>query len=475
MKKYFLGILVIILATALISCSKDNGRVTALSFNHTTAAVLKGTSVDTIKVTVNPADVAVSYSSEDPAIATVNTEGLITGVKYGSTVIVASAGSLTARCHITVCEEPYEDIDVCAVIIDDKSYSYCCGELDGILKDLTNVKSLVWTVKCQVNGADLAALYKYTYQSLEFLDMNLVTFRTDKTKYYNSSRDLTKDPTLSIPAGKVFPEAALYGFTKLKKAILPSYCATVCYRSMGECSSLEECVMSNNVTYIEKYAFASSALPGTLELPRNCEAVGVDAFLRCKATTVKLPKAYHTATAAPFSKMENLKEFVIDEGNSHLRGVNGCLCYVSEDTKKLIMVPIGIGKEGSSFTLPSGMTLIGEYAMDYCKFGQIKIPEGYTYFGSYCFGDNSSLKSLVFPASTEEIHLYSCCYDSALESVTILNDTKVVKLDGGNQTYEKPFEECTNLTSIYVPAKLLDAYKAHSVWGRRSTILKAIQ
>ncbi len=49
-----------------------------------------------------PSTVPVTWSSSNPAVATVNADGLVTGVGPGSAVIIAQAGALSASCHLEV-------------------------------------------------------------------------------------------------------------------------------------------------------------------------------------------------------------------------------------------------------------------------------------------------------------------------------------------------------------------------------------
>ncbi|MEG1384681.1 MAG: Ig-like domain-containing protein, partial [Oscillospiraceae bacterium] len=49
---------------------------------------------------------AVAWSSSDPAIATVDANGLVTGVAAGSATITAAANGKTATCAVTVTPKP---------------------------------------------------------------------------------------------------------------------------------------------------------------------------------------------------------------------------------------------------------------------------------------------------------------------------------------------------------------------------------
>lgn len=58
-------------------------------------------------------DVEVTFVSSDPSIASVSSQGLVTGLKEGRVTITASAGDLSATCEVTVNEQTTgEEIDV---------------------------------------------------------------------------------------------------------------------------------------------------------------------------------------------------------------------------------------------------------------------------------------------------------------------------------------------------------------------------
>ena len=76
-----------------------------ISINKTTATVKKGKSI-TLTATItanNTADKTVKWSSSDTAVATVNNNGKVTGVKKGTAIITAkSVNGKTVKCTVTV-------------------------------------------------------------------------------------------------------------------------------------------------------------------------------------------------------------------------------------------------------------------------------------------------------------------------------------------------------------------------------------
>lgn len=78
------------------------GTVTpVITLNKTTATVTVGGKT-TITAKVAPAGTPVTWSSSDDTKATVDEDGVVTGVAAGTATITATAGSTTATCEVTV-------------------------------------------------------------------------------------------------------------------------------------------------------------------------------------------------------------------------------------------------------------------------------------------------------------------------------------------------------------------------------------
>ena len=96
-------------------CSSDDGgddngdgggsgvAVTGVVLNDITLNVAEGKTA-TLGVSILPLGATgnISWSSSDAAVATVNNNGVVTGVKKGTASIVAAIGTFTATCVVTV-------------------------------------------------------------------------------------------------------------------------------------------------------------------------------------------------------------------------------------------------------------------------------------------------------------------------------------------------------------------------------------
>lgn len=85
----------------LTVCWSAAAQAKTLRLNYAKANLQVG-KAGVLKAKVNPSGSAVSWSSSDPSVATVNQSGRVTGVSAGTAVITAASGSLSAQCVVTV-------------------------------------------------------------------------------------------------------------------------------------------------------------------------------------------------------------------------------------------------------------------------------------------------------------------------------------------------------------------------------------
>ena len=91
-------------ATCSVTVDKKVIPVSEITLDKTSLSLLKGQS-ETLTATVGPADATdktVTWSSSNPAAATVDANGKVTAVGGGTATITAKAGTKTATCEVTV-------------------------------------------------------------------------------------------------------------------------------------------------------------------------------------------------------------------------------------------------------------------------------------------------------------------------------------------------------------------------------------
>ncbi|MCF8357341.1 MAG: Ig-like domain-containing protein [Prolixibacteraceae bacterium] len=152
----------------------NNVAVTGVSVSPT-AATIKESEVETLTATIIPENAiqkGVSWETSDPLIATVNTNGMVTGISPGTATITATSneGDFNATCTITVEQLPDQLI---------------------VYSDIENIVNGTWTgtgtlSELSSGGFEGSEQYRYDYSLLEWWDgMGMYFDPVDASQYEN--------------------------------------------------------------------------------------------------------------------------------------------------------------------------------------------------------------------------------------------------------------------------------------------------
>jgi hypothetical protein len=124
--------------------------------------------------------------------------------------------------------------------------------------------------------------------------------------------------------------------------------------------------------------------------------------------------------------------------------------------------------------IPNSVKTIGNDAFANCRNlnGNLVIPDSVETIGDRAFQSCSGLTSIEIPDSVESIGNYAFIGCSKLESVTVNRSASDSITTLGN---DRVFEGCNALTSIYVPADSVDAYKNANYWKTHIDKITAIE
>lgn len=107
--------------------------VTAISVNPTTVTLQTIGGTQQLTATTTPSGASVSWASSNTAVATVDSNGLVTSVGYGSATITATAGQLSATCAVVVAQATLTSIDA---VYTQSGTVYTTDSLDSLKDDL---------------------------------------------------------------------------------------------------------------------------------------------------------------------------------------------------------------------------------------------------------------------------------------------------------------------------------------------------
>ena len=141
-------------------------------------------------------------------------------------------------------------------------------------------------------------------------------------------------------------------------------------------------------------------IPSTLD-GKKVTRIGKFAFTVCfSLTTVTIPDSVSVINANPFSCCDKLTSINVSPTHPYFATINGVL--YEKATKKLVCYPYAF--TAKKFTIPQGITAIGDYAFYSCKsLTAVTIPDSVTSIGKIAFSECDGLTSITIPDSVSEI------------------------------------------------------------------------
>ena len=208
-------------------------------------------------------------------------------------------------------------------------------------------------------------------------------------------------------------------------------------------------------------AFISCENLTSITIPAGVTSIGAEAFNGCSGlTSVSLPSTLTSIGADAFYNCSSLKAFNGD-GNEYYT-INDGRALLVDGGKTLLAY--AIGNTATSYTIPEGVTSIGDYAFSGCSsLTSITILEGVTSIGDYAFSGCSSLTSITIPERVTSIGSDAFSNCSSLTSITIPEGVKsigygafqlcdslaTITINGNISTLDSSvFRDCSNLTKL---------------------------
>ena len=179
-------------------------------------------------------------------------------------------------------------------------------------------------------------------------------------------------------------------------------------------------------------------IPSTIN-DKKVTSIGDYAFSDCSGlTSITIPDSVTSIGNCAFYSCSSLKNITVSSNNKNYTSEDGVL--INKDKNELMQYPIG--KNETAYTIPNGVTSIGDGAFYWCYgLTSITIPNSVTSIGDRAFRSCSGLTNLVLPDSMEEIGSYAFDDCSSLSYVVIPKNIK--KIDS------LAFSSCKKLKDVY--------------------------
>ena len=295
-------------------------------------------------------------------------------------------------------------------------------------------------------------------------------FGTDKVTITKASLGNGRT-TVTIPSSicgvpvTAIGEEAFQDYTSLESVMIPNSVISIGEKAFSHCTSLASVTIPNGVQTIRNSTFVGCTSLASVTIPNSVTSIEKWAFNGCiSLTSVTIPSGVQTIGNDAFVNCTSLKRIEVNESNNSYSSSDDGVLFNKEKTA-LITYPCG--KTDTSYTIPSGVTSIGENAFNHCtSLESVTIPSGVQTIGNYAFFNCKSLANVTMPSGVQTIGndaFFSCTSLASVaipSSVTSIGDEAFVDctslasvtIESGLQTIgNSAFFNCTSLASVEIP------------------------
>ena len=264
------------------------------------------------------------------------------------------------------------------------------------------------------------------------------------TYAFNSCSNLT---TVNIPASvKTIGDSAFWGDSMISKVNIadPSQLTTIEKNAFNGVVALTAISLPASLKTIGDNAFSDCSKLATVSFGAGSklEKLGTQAFSSTGIKAFHMPASLNTVGEYPLKNCKSLATITVDAGNKHFKDIDGVL--LSKDGKTLIQYPVK--KEVTDYTVPAGVTTIGEYAFsDVTGITKLIIPNHVMSIGSNAFY-KSTISTMDIADSVNKIDSKAFYYCNNLEEVTLPNGLEKIE--------RYLFSNCQKLRSVTIGANV---------------------
>jgi uncharacterized protein YjdB len=416
-------------------------RATGISLDKTEYYFFDINETITLVATVVPSDVmdsSVTWSSSNPAVATVDNNGTVTSMAAGTATITATTNdgtNLSASCQITVSVSniTFADANVKAICIQNW--------------DTNDNEELSESEAAAVTS--LGTAFRGNTEITSFDELRYFTGLTEicDSAFYNC----TALTSVSVPENVIssgrFSFQGCTGLTKAEFANIESLCgiefktdysnplqyAHHLYIDNEEISNL---VIPTSITSIKNYTFYNCSSLNSVTFHDGITYIGNCAFAGCSGLSeIVLPNGLRTIGSGAFYRCTGLTN---------------------------VIIPEGVKEIGESFSAAGSFR-------ECTSLNHVVIPEGVEVIRSYTFYDCTSLNHVVIPKTVTEIEECAFSVPGPL-TVTIYAEIPPTT-DGWAFLYNNTFTRDT----LYVPKGCKAAYEAANNWKKFKVIIENIE
>lgn len=174
--------------------------------------------------------------------------------------------------------------------------------------------------------------------------------------------------------------------------------------AFDQCTSLTNVMIPQSVTSIENFAFRGCERLTSVTIPNSVARIGGWAFIGCASlTSVMIPSRVTNIAQGAFALCTSLTSITVSAQNSAYSSADGVL--FNKDQNTLVQYPAG--KTVGSYTIPNGVTSIGNRAFMGSGLTSVTIPDSVTGIEDDAFHHCPNLTSVTIPSSVIRIRTHA--------------------------------------------------------------------
>ena len=429
--------------------SEVNIPVTGISFKNSEITLNSTEDICLINADVYPQNATnkkVVYTSSDPSILSVPSDGGFASQKGKGTVIVTATtedGGFTATQTVNV------GYNLPSTVIDKGKCGY------GAYWTLYSDGKLYISGEGNINDFE-QSYYNSSYDTPWYFyreNINTVKISNDITRIGDYAFcDCANITSITIQNSVTSIGYAVFANCEsLTNITIPNSVTSIGDYTFRNCTSLTSITIPNGVTSIGGSVFEDCTSLTSITIPNSVTSIGNFTFYGCTSlTSITIPNSVTSIGYAVFSNCESLTNITIPDSVTRIdnRAFQNC------KSLKSITIPDSVTRIGEftfsgceslkSITIPDGIEWICQHTFARCtSLTSVIIPDSVTSIDSSAFKDCTSLKSITIPDSVTSID------SSAFKDCRSLTSIKIP--DSVTSIESSTFENCTSLTSIAIP------------------------
>ncbi|MCK5863158.1 MAG: leucine-rich repeat protein, partial [Candidatus Hydrogenedentes bacterium] len=206
------------------------------------------------------------------------------------------------------------------------------------------------------------------------------------------------------------------------------------------CTSLTNVVIGPNVEEIGYYAFSYCSNLTNVTFSMSTTDIGYCAFFECDSLKdILISDNVQSIDTQAFSGTP-LTNIVVAVSNTVYSSSDGVLFNKTQTS--LLQYPKG--RIDAAYTIPSGVTIIGQGAFSGCGLTVVTIPEGVISIEDHGFGGCDSLKNVSLPDSLTSLGGFSFAYCDGMTNITFGSGLVSIGVSA--------FQYSDGLRDVFIPA-----------------------